>query len=95
MTDRMIRRFKVDGLMTEAYMQKAQVAARHLLIGMMKDDGYVPLIDLDPVFKTNYLGGDRYEFSLTMHGVYVGKETAWQSAGMLHGRLLPNIQKNK
>jgi hypothetical protein len=95
MTDRMIRRFKVDGLLTETAMEKAQLASRSLLIGMMKDEGFVPLIDLDPVFKTKYLGGEKYEFSLTMHGVFVGKDIAWQFAGMLDGKLLPNTAKNK
>lgn len=96
MTDKMIRRYKIeDGLMTETMMVKAQSASREVLVGMMKDDGYVPLIDLDPVFKTNYLGGDKYEFTLTMYAVFVGKETAWQFAGSLDGKLLPNTPKNK
>lgn len=95
MTDRMIRRFKVDGLLTETTMYDAQLATRRLITGMMKDDGYVPLLDLDPVFKTHYLGGERYRFSLTMHGVFVGKDIAWQFAGMLAGKLIPSSQRNK
>lgn len=95
MTTQMIRRFQIDGVLAETKMQTAQSSARSLLIGMMKDDGFTPLIDVNPVFQTTYKGGDKYDFSLTMHGVYVGKDKAWQTAGMIDGKLIPSTPKNK
>jgi hypothetical protein len=41
------------------------------------------------------MGGDKYEFSYTMHGVYVGRDKAWQNEGMLDGKLIPSTPKNR
>lgn len=89
MTTQMIRRFQIDGVLTEIKMWTAHSSARSLLIGMMRDDGFTPLIDVSPVFLTTYKGGDQYEFSLTMHGVFVGRDKAWETYGMMDGRLIP------
>jgi hypothetical protein len=95
MTDKMIRRFRLDGLIVETAFVRSASNLRLELMNQMRDEGYVPVIDISPVFKTNYLGGERYEFSLVMHGVYVGEEKAWVTAGMLDGRLIPNTPRTK
>lgn len=95
MTDKMIRRFRMEGTLIETAMAQAQGTARLTLTQMMRDEGFVPLLDLDPVFKTSYIGGEMYEFSLTLHGVFVGREAACVIIGMLDGKLLPYTPKNK
>ena len=95
MTAQMIRRFQMRGMLVEdAFVQlhDNQTHAR-IIINMMKDEGYVPLLDVNPVLLTNYLGGDKYEFSYTMQGVYVGRDKAWQTEGMLDGKLIPSNPK--
>lgn len=97
MTAQMIRRFQVEGWITEtAFVQvhNNQTHAR-VVIAMMKDEGYVPLLDVNPVFLTNYQGGDKYEFRYTMQGVYVGRDKAWQVEGMLDGKLIPSTPRNR
>jgi hypothetical protein len=97
MTAQMIRRFQMRGWIIEtAFVQvyDNQTHAR-VVIAMMKDEGYVPLLDVNPVFLTDYRGGDKYEFSYTMQGVYVGRDKAWQTEGMLDGKLIPSTPRNK
>jgi hypothetical protein len=97
MTAQMIRRFQMRGLIVEdAFVQihDNQTHAR-VIITMMKDEGYVPLLDVNPVFLTSYIGGDKFEFSYTMQGVYVGRDKAWQSEGMLDGKLIPSTPRNR
>ena len=97
MTAQMIRRFQMRGLLVEDAFVQLHDNQTHgrIIINMMKDEGYVPLLDVNPVFRTSYIGGDKYEFSYTMQGVYVGRDKAWQTEGMLDGKLIPSTPRNK
>lgn len=95
MTHQMIRRFCLVGDLIETRMIQARDTHHSVLLNMMRDEGYVPLLDVNPVFLTNYRGGEKYEFSYTMQGVYVGRDTAWESVGMIDGKLIPSTPKSK
>lgn len=91
----MIRRFQIEGELLETKMPQVRASAQSLLVNSMRDFGFVPVLDLDPVFKTSYRGSETYNYVLTVHGVFVGREAAWRVAGMLDGKLIPLSQKNK
>lgn len=95
MTRQMIRRFAVEGRLIESAFIQSRDTYRSLLLNMMREEGFVPLLDVNPVFTTNYLGGDKFEFSYTMQGVSVGKELAWRVDGMMDGKLIPSFHQNK
>jgi hypothetical protein len=92
----MIRRFKVAGVIADdSKFIQSQETYRKVLINEMRDEGFVPLFDINPVWKTALVGG-KYEFEYTMHGVHVGREKSWQSHGMMDGKLIPlPTQKSK
>lgn len=56
----------------------------------MREDGYVPVYDLDPQFSRSYNAlEEAFDFHLTLYGVYVGEDRAWQIACLMHGREIP------
>lgn len=95
MTAQMIRRYAIEAQYAESTHVMAKDAARRTLIGMMKDDGYVPLYDVNEVWQTAYLGGDKFTGTLTMQGVHVGKDVSWQTDGMVDGKLIRSTHRNK
>lgn len=93
MTTRMIRRFVMTGEYAETKLIQTRSTVRSFLINMMKDEGYVPLLDVDPVWQNDYRGGERYLFTYTIQGVFVGKEEAWQIDGVMDGKLIRSNRK--
>ena len=91
----MIRRFAIEGEFVESKFVQSRQTYRSLLLNMMREDGFVPLLDVNPTFITTWLGGEKYKFSYTMQGVYVGKETAWRTDGMMDGKLIPSSHQSK
>lgn len=48
----------------------------------MRDQGYVPVLDLEPLFYIEYNHeNDYYEFELVMYSMYVGKRKAKEYIG--------------
>ena len=64
-----------------------------LLTHDMKSQGYARVLDLDPGFSISWTDGKSWEFLLTMHGIYVGRKKAWQSAGITQGKLIPRSMR--
>lgn len=51
---------------------------------MMRESGYVPVIDRDTEWYTRWIEDtDRYGFKIVMYGVYVGPKKAEQILGYL------------
>lgn len=95
MTSQMIRRFTYIGEYTETKLIQTRQTMTTEMIIEMKDEGFVPLLDVSPVWATDYQGGERFRFIFTMQGVHVGKDKAWQIAGMMDGKLIPSTPKSK
>ena len=85
----MIRRFKIDGILNgDANVVKARLMYEQILDEQMRGEGYVPIFDVRPSWSTEW-GGKNYAFVLTMHGVYVGEDKAWNIEGISEGKELP------
>jgi hypothetical protein len=95
MTSQMIRRFVYSGEYSETRLIQTRIELTTMMVVDMKDQGFVPLLDVNPVWLTDYQGGERFEFVFVMQGVYVGKEKAWQTQGVSDGKLIPSIPKAK
>ena len=83
-----IRKFQYEGVVKD---QSDIVTARHDIIHWlevdMRDEGCVPLLDMDPQYTHQFdpaSGG--FNFKLTVYAVEVGKEKAWEVAGMMSGK---------
>jgi hypothetical protein len=62
---------------------------------MMRNEGFVPVLDLDPVWQWSWIKNDEFRFTYTWQGVYVGEDKAWQTEGVSNGKQVPSIPKRK
>ena len=95
MTNQLIRRFQIEGITTEENLERRQATFRKTVNNMMREEGFVPVLDIDPVFTRHWMKDDLFEFSYTMQAVYIGKDRSWQTEGILAGKVIPFTQKNK
>jgi hypothetical protein len=85
----------MTAVFAEQYMAKTREALVRTVDGMMRDEGYIPLYDVNPVWSTDYKGGDKFTGSYVAQGVFVGEEKAWQYKGMMDGKLVPSTPPSK
>lgn len=95
MTSQIIKRYQIEGQVIGKRLLQARETHAHTLVTMMRDDGFVPVLDIDPVFTIEWVTEDRYNFCYTWQAVYVGKEKAWQIEGNLGGKMILSIPKTK
>jgi hypothetical protein len=98
LTHKRIKRFQIEGTFKDdSAIPRLKELYSHSICQEMRSFGYVPVLDLDPLFTILYLENDTFSFLMTMHGVYVGKAKAWKIEGISNGRMLPrnNTQKSK
>ena len=86
-----IERFGFDGEIGDSkdfIRLRSQYEAQ--VVDQMRSDGYVPVLDLGPLFSTKLNKKTMtYSFELTVYGVYVGKKKACNIEGMDgHGTFL-------
>ncbi len=95
MTKQIIRRFQLPGTVAGDKIVQSRDTHRRAMLNLMRDEGFVPLLDLDPVWEQQWIKDDIFGFVYTMQGVYVGEDKAWQTEGVLAGKLIPSIPKIK
>jgi hypothetical protein len=85
-----VKRFPLDGeIVDSGNLVTAKERLVNFVETQMRDEGYVPVLDLEPQFTLDYnLDTEGYSFKLSVYGVHVGKEGAWQSAGMMNGKMI-------
>ena len=79
-----------DIVTTKARLVEAQES-------LMRDEGYVPDLDKEPHFTMSYIPElSKFNFSLTVYGIYVGKDEAWATGGMMGGKkIMKSTQPTK
>jgi hypothetical protein len=95
MTAQMIRRFQIEGEAKDENLEHKKDEWRRTLVIMMKDDGFVPLFDVNPVFTWHWVKDELFKFSYTWQGVYVGKGEVWQIEGVSDGKRIPSTPRHK
>jgi hypothetical protein len=98
MQHRPVKRFQEKGrIADDSDFIKTRETLDRLMVESMREEGYIPLLDLGPFWSTS-LDDDHYNFVLSYYGVFVGKEKAWRLLGMDgSGHFYPasTTQKNK
>lgn len=91
-----IKAFTVEGVINADKFIQTRDRLIHNIETDMREDGYAPVLDLTPQFTREYdAEHEVFNFKLTIYGVYVGKETAWQTAGLTNGRAALSTQRDK
>lgn len=93
MTNKIIRRFQIPGEMkNDASLIQTRATVHKAILEMMKDSGYVPILDIDPVWETSWhFEKDSYTFTYTWQGEYIGDD-AWKYEGRAGQKLVPTPQ---
>lgn len=83
-----IHKFSLDGQIGDANLVEAKERLVLFLEDKMRDEGFVPALDIEPQFTLDYRPKDEtYDFILTVYGIWVGRESACNTiAGMMSGK---------
>lgn len=74
----------------DAAIPRLRIEYQRLIESNMRDQGYVPILDLDVQFSLSYdEPNDLYEFDIVVYGVYVGKKKAYLYEGFSGQSLVP------
>jgi hypothetical protein len=86
-----IKKFAIEGeFIDDSMIPTTRVQFESLLVGDMRSRGYVPVLDIAPLWSTEYNQvRDIWMFGLSVYGVYIGKRKAKECEGLSDGKLLP------
>jgi hypothetical protein len=94
-----IKNFSVEGIIvaSDKYLPRTRDNYVRLLITDMRDEGYVPVLDLDPNITVDFVPDTGvFLMSVVVYGVKVGIEKSWEYEGMTANKLIPkSTPKNK
>lgn len=87
---RPLRKFSTSGeIADEKYIPSSRQNYERLLIQAMRDQGYIPVLDINTAWSTSYnMQLDKFEFQLSIHGVYAGTKKAWEYEGVIDGKFI-------
>lgn len=55
----------------------------------MKDEGFIPALDIEVQYTQDYSAADdTYKYRLSIYGLYVGRDKAWDAVGVMNGRTI-------
>lgn len=95
---RKIRKFGLSGVfVSDAKIPSLRPEVERMLTQDARDRGYVPVLDLDTLWSTQYdLERNEYIYSSVLYCIYVGKRKAkeWQGWQSGKGLVGPLIQKH-
>ena len=79
-----IKRYSLAGTIADDDIIKRKERLVNDLESAMRDEGFVPVLDLDPQFTLQFLpDSETYEFKLSVYGCEV--DNPWAVAGMMSG----------
>jgi hypothetical protein len=88
MHDEVIR-YSMAGELPDSKVVQSKERMMHFLTVQMKESGCVPILDLAPHFTLDYHPErETFAFELSMYGVFIGKEAAWQAEGLMNGTVI-------
>ncbi|SRR6266542_2711366 len=92
-----IKRFSLEGRVSDTHISKYKDFLVEHLEWIMREQGYAPVLDMDPQFTLSYIPEEcRYDFQVSEYGVDVGKDVAWKTGGLMGGRVIMKYTpKNK
>jgi hypothetical protein len=92
-----IKTYTLDGEVDDKNLIETKERLVDFMENMIREHGAVPVLDMEPQFTLDYKSDkELYEFKLTLYGVYVGKDEAWEIAGLMNGKpIMRHIRKPK
>lgn len=85
-----IKKFSLEGELKETDIVRTKERIVEFVENMMRDYSYVPALDLEPQFTLDYSPeSEGFKFTLSVYGVKVDKEKAWQTGGVMSGKTIP------
>jgi len=85
-----IQRFNLNGEIADREVTKTRERLVDFVENMMREQGYVPALDIEPQFTVDYdAAQERYTFALSVYGVKIDKEKTWTVGGILSGKEIP------
>lgn len=83
-----IKRFGLDGeIGDDADFARLRTQYEHMVVEEMRELGYIPVLDLGPYFSTEFdKEKSKYQFILSVYGVYVGRRRSWELEGISNGK---------
>lgn len=93
MHDEVIR-FAMEGEISDRNIVQQKERLVQALEAQMKDEGCIPVLDMDPHFTLDYSpDSETYQFTLSIYGTYEGQD-AWLYGGKMFGKRIQNSSVN-
>lgn len=84
-----IKKFLLTGEISDKDIVKTKQRLVDAVEADMREQGYVPDLDKEPQFTMSYLPElSKFTFVLTIYGIYVGKDKAWTTGGIMGGKTI-------
>lgn len=84
-----IKKFSLEGEMFDDNIVEAKERLIFALETQMRDNGVVPILDMEPQFTLRYLEDkEKYAFELSVYGTKVGVDAAWVTSGVMNGKMV-------
>jgi hypothetical protein len=92
-----IQRFNLNGEIADIEVSQTKERLVDFVEGMMRDQGFVPALDLEPQFTLDFDSEtEQFTFALSVYGVKIDKDKTWNVGGILSGKEIPRYTpKNK
>lgn len=84
-----IKAFTLTGTMSGATFVKSRERLLHEVEAGMRDDGFVPHLDLKTLFTRSMDAEGNFDFEVTMYGIFVGEDQSLYVAGVTDGKEVP------
>ena len=89
MNHKPIKRFQIKvEFLDDSHMIRIKNQYENILTHQMRDKGYLRVLDIDTNFSVEF-DGTTWMFLMTLYGIYVGRNQAWQHEAIMQGKLLP------
>lgn len=91
-----IIRYTIAGEIADRNQESTKERMIEWLETQMREEGVVPVLDLDPQFSREYISERNvFAFSLSVYGTFVGGERAWPVAGVMNGMTITRSFEKK
>ena len=86
-----LKSFGMQGVIhDDSAIPRLRIEYQRLIESDMREQGYVPILDLDVQFSLSYdEPNDIYEFDIIVYGLYVGKKKSHMYEGFSGQSLVP------
>lgn len=89
-----IRRFYLDGEVKYEFLSKIRDTFQKTLEDQMREDGYVPVLDMDPQLTQQFNAKTgNFKVAMSVYGAHIG-EDAWLVSGIMGGKKIPKHTQN-